>query len=47
MHELSQAATRNSRKQETITTLTRTYINRILGHLGIILNRAVKEELIE
>lgn len=47
MHELSQTATRNSRKQEEITTLSRTYINRILGHLRIILNRAVKEGLIE
>lgn len=42
MYELSQTATRNSRKQEEITTLSRTYINRILGHLRIILNRAVK-----
>ncbi|MDZ5757785.1 Arm DNA-binding domain-containing protein [Carnobacterium maltaromaticum] len=47
MHELSQTATRNSRKQEEITTLSRNYINRILGHLRIILNRAVKEGLIE
>jgi integrase len=47
MHELSQTATRNSRKQEEITTLSKTYINRILGHLRIILNRAVKEGLIE
>lgn len=47
MHELSQTATRNSRKQEEITTLSRSYINRILGHLRIILNRAVKEGIIE
>ncbi|EGO7946514.1 site-specific integrase [Enterococcus faecalis] len=47
MYELSQTATRSSKKQEKITTLSKNYINRILGHLKIILARAVNEGLIE
>ncbi|EIQ7148836.1 tyrosine-type recombinase/integrase [Enterococcus faecalis] len=47
MYELSQTATRNSEKQEEIVPLSKAYINRILGHLKIVLSRAVKEGLIE
>ena len=47
MFELSQTATRNSEKREEITTLSKNYINRILGHLKIILARAVNEGLIK
>lgn len=46
MYELSQTATRNSRNKNEIKTLSRNYINRILGHLKIVLDRAVKEGLI-
>ncbi|WP_336577155.1 site-specific integrase [Candidatus Enterococcus mansonii] len=44
---MSQTATRNSRKKDDKETLSKSYINRILGHLRIILERAVKEGLIE
>lgn len=47
MHELSQTVTRNSRKQDKVATLSKSYINRILGHLKIVLNRAVKEGILE
>ncbi|EAC3180780.1 tyrosine-type recombinase/integrase [Listeria monocytogenes] len=47
MHELSQTATRHSRGKDEIATLSKSYINRIFGHLKIVLNRAVKEGLIE
>ncbi|EAA0094071.1 site-specific integrase [Listeria innocua] len=47
MYELSQTATRHSRGKDEIATLSKSYINRIFGHLKIVLNRAVKEGLIE
>lgn len=47
INELSQTATRNSRNQDEVQTLSKTYINRILGHLKIILGRAVKEGIID
>ncbi|HDU1020834.1 TPA: site-specific integrase [Listeria monocytogenes] len=47
MHELSQTATRNSRGKDEISTLSKSYINRLFGHVKIVLNRAVKEGLIE
>ncbi|EDO1159099.1 site-specific integrase [Listeria innocua] len=47
MHELSQTATRHSRGKDEIATLSKSYINRIFGHLKIVLNRALKEGLIE
>ncbi|MBO0413280.1 phage integrase SAM-like domain-containing protein [Enterococcus hulanensis] len=46
IYELSQTATRNSRNQDEIKPLSRNYINRILGHLKIILDRAVREGFI-
>ncbi|MET1995945.1 tyrosine-type recombinase/integrase [Enterococcus faecium] len=45
--ELSQTTTRNSRFQESKSTLSKSYINRIRGHLKIVLDRAVKEGLID
>ncbi|EOL43643.1 site-specific integrase [Enterococcus caccae] len=47
MFELSQTSTRNSRKQKVQDTLSKSYINRIRGHLKIIMDRAVHEGLIE
>lgn len=47
MFELSQTATRNSRKRDEKATLSKTYINRIRGHMKIVMDRAVKEGLIE
>lgn len=47
MFELSQTSTRNSRKQKVQDTLSRSYINRIRGHLKIIMDRAVQEGLVE
>lgn len=47
MYELSQTATRNTERRETINSLSKTYINRIRGHLKIVLDRAVKEGIIE
>lgn len=47
MFELSQTATRNSRKHEFQDTLSTSYINRIKGHLKIVMNRAMEEGLIE
>ena len=46
IYELSQTATRNSRNQDEIKPLSRNYVNRILGHLKIILDRAVREGFI-
>lgn len=47
INELSQTATRNSRNREDIQTLSKSYINRILGHLKIIMARAVNEGIID
>lgn len=47
VHELSQTATRNSRNRDEIQTLSKAYINRILGHLKIIMARAVNEGIID
>lgn len=47
VNELSQTVTRNSRKREEGTTLSKTYINRILGHLKIVMARAVNEGIID
>ena len=47
MYELSQTATRNTEKREKITSLSKTYINRIRSHLKIVLDRAVKEGILE
>lgn len=47
LYELSKTATRNSRNRDKTVTLSKNYINRILGHLKIILKRAVKEGIIE
>ena len=47
MFELSQTITRNSRLRERQSTLSNSYINRIRGHLKIVLDRAQKEGLID
>lgn len=47
MLELSRTTTRNSRNQDQKATLSKSYINRILGHLKIVLDRAVKDGVIE
>ncbi|WP_087663149.1 site-specific integrase [Enterococcus cecorum] len=41
--ELSRTATRNSRRSDDFVPLSKSYINRIKGHLKIILDRAVSE----
>lgn len=46
MLELSRTTTRNFRNLNQKATLSKTYINRILGHLKIVLDRAVKDGII-
>lgn len=46
LFELSQTESRNSRKKVNGETLSKSYINRIRGHLKIVLDRAVKEGVI-
>lgn len=46
LFELSKTTTKNSRKENDSQTLSSSYINRIRGHLKIVLDRAVKEGLI-
>lgn len=47
MFELSQTVSKNMRFRPEKTTLSKSYINRLRGHLKIILDRAVKEGLID
>lgn len=47
MFELSQTISRNARLQKDKSTLSKSYINRIRGHLKIVLDRAEKEGLID
>lgn len=47
MFELSQTSSRNSRKSGEIVTLSKSYINRIRGHMKSVMDRAVKEGLIQ
>lgn len=47
MFELSQIVSKNMRFRPEKTTLSKSYINRLRGHLKIILDRAVKEGLID
>ncbi len=47
MFELSQTATRNARKKGEMANLSKSYINRIRGHMKIVMDRAVKEGLIQ
>ncbi|WP_430617345.1 hypothetical protein IGI86_002607 [Enterococcus sp. AZ188] len=47
MFELSQTVSKNMRFQPEKTTLSKSYINRLRGHLKIILDRAEKEGLID
>uniref|UniRef100_UPI00403FB57D site-specific integrase n=1 Tax=Candidatus Enterococcus willemsii TaxID=1857215 RepID=UPI00403FB57D len=46
MFELSQTISKNMRFQKEKSTLSKSYINRIRGHLKIVLDRAEKEGLI-
>lgn len=47
MFELSKTTTRNSRIETPAQTLSSSYINRIRGHLKIVLDRALREGLIQ
>lgn len=47
MFELSQTVSKNMRFRPEKTTLSKSYINRLRGHLKIVLDRAVKEGLID
>lgn len=47
MFELSKTITKNSRMADSNRTLSNSYINRIRGHLKIVLDRALKEGLIQ
>lgn len=47
MNELSHTVTKNSRNSTDFKTLSNSYVNRILGHLKIVLDRAVKEGIID
>lgn len=47
MFELSKTITKNSRMADSNRTLSNSYINRFRGHLKIVLDRALKEGLIQ